>query len=109
VIAAPIVGENSIGMRLAFRSFQEDPSPGYDLREHLGRLRFFDLDQIRRIFAIMADVVVLTLSPIQQSDFWRVEMTWPGHSPRYFGWFVSQSDAERWIEEHRWLTTPKSP
>jgi hypothetical protein len=52
----------------------------------------------------MADVIVLTLSPIQQSGFWRVEMAWPGHSPRYFGWFVSQSDAERWIEEHRWLT-----
>jgi hypothetical protein len=59
-----------------------------------------------RIFGIMDDV--LTLSPIQQSGFWRVEMAWPGHSPRYFGWFVSQLDAERWIEEHRWLTTPKS-
>jgi hypothetical protein len=48
---------------------------------------------------------VLTLSPIQQSGFWRVKMAWPGNSPRHFGWFVSQSDAERWIQEHRWLTT----
>jgi hypothetical protein len=66
----------------------------------------------------MGDVGVLTLRPIQQSGYWRVKMAWPGQSPRYFGWFVSQSDAEKWIEEHRWLTaqnredhekTPKTP
>ena len=53
----------------------------------------------------MGDVGTVLLKPIEQSDYWRVEMLWPGHSPRYFGWFASQSDAERWIEEHRWLTT----
>jgi hypothetical protein len=47
----------------------------------------------------------MVLRPIEQSGYWRVEMMWPGNSPRYFGWFASQSDAESWIEEHRWLTT----
>jgi len=41
----------------------------------------------------------MVLRPIEQSGYWRVEMMWPGNSPRYFGWFASQSDAERWIEE----------
>ncbi len=49
----------------------------------------------------MGDVGNMVLRPIEQSGYWRVEMMWPGNSPRYFGWFASQSDAERWIEEHR--------
>jgi hypothetical protein len=53
----------------------------------------------------MGNVGSMVLRPIQQSGYWRVEMMWPGNSPRHFGWFVSQSDAERWIDEHRWLTT----
>ena len=50
---------------------------------------------------LMGDVGNMVLRPIEQSGYWRVEMMWPGNSPRYFGWFASQSDAERWIEEHR--------
>ena len=38
-----------------------------------------------------------------QRNQWRVEMAWPGHSPRYFGHFLSRTEAEKWIEEHRWL------
>jgi len=34
---------------------------------------------------------------------WRVKMTWPDQTTRYFGKFNSQADAERWIVEHRWL------
>jgi hypothetical protein len=37
-------------------------------------------------------------------------MTWPNKTPRFFGRFESEADAERWIEEHRWLTTqPQEP
>jgi hypothetical protein len=45
--------------------------------------------------------VVLTL--VRQRDHWRVKMTW-WKKTRYFGQFNSQSEAEKWIEEHRWLT-----
>jgi len=38
-----------------------------------------------------------------QRNQWRVEMAWPGHSPRYVGHFLSRTEAEKWIEEHRWL------
>ncbi len=31
-------------------------------------------------------------------------MTWPQSPPRYFGKFDSETAAERWIAEHRWLT-----
>jgi hypothetical protein len=30
-------------------------------------------------------------------------MAWPGHNPRYFGQFYSRTEAEKWIDEHRWL------
>jgi hypothetical protein len=31
-------------------------------------------------------------------------MTWLDHRPRYFGAFLSRAEAEKWIEEHHWLT-----
>jgi hypothetical protein len=31
---------------------------------------------------LMGDVGILTLRPIRQSGYWRVEMAWPEHSPR---------------------------
>jgi len=45
----------------------------------------------------------IVLKPIVQRNHWRVEMAWPGHNPRYFGHFLSRTEAEKWIEEHRWL------
>jgi hypothetical protein len=39
-----------------------------------------------------------------QRNYWRVEMTWPHHKARYFGTFRSRVEAEKWIEEHHWLT-----
>ena len=44
------------------------------------------------------------LTPFGQSGYWRVEIAWPDATPRYFGKFQSQSEAEKWIEQHRWLT-----
>jgi len=46
----------------------------------------------------------LTLSPIVQSDHWRVEFSWPNRPSRYFGKFETKQDAEKWISEHRWMT-----
>jgi hypothetical protein len=31
-------------------------------------------------------------------------MVWPDSNPRFFGKFNSQTDAEKWIAEHQWLT-----
>jgi hypothetical protein len=44
------------------------------------------------------------LKPVKQRSYWRVEMTWQQRSPRYFGKFDTQEEAEKWIAEHRWLT-----
>jgi hypothetical protein len=48
------------------------------------------------------------LKPIRQGDYWRVEIAWPGQT-RLFGKFRSQADAEKWIEDHRWLTKRQEP
>jgi hypothetical protein len=47
---------------------------------------------------------VVTLTAIQGWDCWRVKMAWPDHTPRFFGKFDSQAQAEKWIAEHQWLT-----
>jgi hypothetical protein len=47
------------------------------------------------------------LLPIRQGDDWRVKIAWPHAIPRYFGKFNSQAEAEKWIEDHRWLTTQR--
>jgi hypothetical protein len=44
------------------------------------------------------------LSPVRQWGYWRVKIAWPKHTPRYFGKFNSQVEAEEWITQHRWLT-----
>jgi hypothetical protein len=44
------------------------------------------------------------LSPVRQWGYWRVKIAWPNATPRYFGKFNSQAEAERWIARHRWLT-----
>jgi hypothetical protein len=52
----------------------------------------------------------VVLTPIKQSGYWRVRMTWPDKkiSSRYFGKFKSEANAKKWIEEHRWLTPERS-
>jgi hypothetical protein len=32
----------------------------------------------------------VTLRPIMQRNYWRVEITWPDHRPRHFGKFRSR-------------------
>jgi len=50
----------------------------------------------------------VVLTPFSQSGYWRVEIAWPDMTPRYFGKFQSQAEAEKWIEEHRWLSEQTS-
>ena len=45
----------------------------------------------------------MVLRPVAERNHWRVEMAWPGHKRHYFGHFHSRTEAEKWIEEHRWL------
>ncbi|MFY9840993.1 MAG: hypothetical protein WAK55_31885 [Xanthobacteraceae bacterium] len=46
-----------------------------------------------------------TLKPVARKGYWRVEMAWPDNKHlHFFGKFLSQAEAEKWIEEHRWLT-----
>jgi hypothetical protein len=33
-----------------------------------------------------------------------VKIAWPNKTPRYFGKFPSQAEAEKWIANHHWLT-----
>lgn len=44
------------------------------------------------------------LTPVALKGFWRVKMTWPNKSVHFFGKFLSRAEAEKWIEQHRWLT-----
>ncbi len=43
------------------------------------------------------------LKAVRQEDYWRVEIAWPDRKC-LFGKFRSQADAEKWIEDYRWLT-----
>jgi hypothetical protein len=44
-----------------------------------------------------------TLKPVAQKGYWRVKMTW-SDKHHFFGKFLSQAEAEKWIEQHHWLT-----
>jgi hypothetical protein len=62
------------------------------------------------LFGLMGDVSSVAFKPIWQSGSWRVEIRWPNQTPRYFGKFTSRTEAEKWIEEHHWLTKqPQEP
>lgn len=50
--------------------------------------------------------VVLTV--IVESGYWRVQLAWPSHPRRYFGKFHSRAEAQKWIEQHRWLTEQRN-
>ena len=43
------------------------------------------------------------LTPIALKGYWRVKMTWPNKTLHFFGKFLSRAEAEKWIEQHRWL------
>ena len=45
----------------------------------------------------------VTLTPIALKGYWRVKMTWPNKNLHFFGKFLSRAEAEKWIEQHRWL------
>jgi hypothetical protein len=44
------------------------------------------------------------LTSVQEDDLWRVQITWPNGTTKYFGKFRSELEAEGWIGRHRWLT-----
>jgi hypothetical protein len=43
------------------------------------------------------------LIPVQQGEFWRVQIIWPNGAVHYFGNYRSRGDALIWIAEHAWL------
>jgi hypothetical protein len=45
-----------------------------------------------------------TFKTVREFDCWRVKIAWPRTSPRYFGHFKSEQEAEKWIAEHHWMT-----
>ena len=53
-------------------------------------------------FAIMAKAPTV-LIPLQQGEFWRVQIIWPNGAVHYFGNYGSRGDALNWIAEHAWL------
>jgi len=59
----------------------------------------------RRIIGVTGGFVnSAVLKPVARKGYWRVEMAWPNKNLHFFGKFLSQAEAEKWIEQHRWLT-----
>jgi hypothetical protein len=56
----------------------------------------------RRIIRLTGDFVSATLKPVAHKGYWRVKLAWPDRH-HFFGKFLSKAEAEKWIEEHRWL------
>jgi hypothetical protein len=46
----------------------------------------------------------VVLTPVAEADHWRVKIAWPGKTPHYFGRFQTKAEAEKWIEQHHWMT-----
>ncbi len=44
------------------------------------------------------------LSAVKKGSRWRAEIAWPNGSKSYVGWFDLESDANKWIDDHHWLT-----
>jgi hypothetical protein len=55
----------------------------------------------RRIIRVTGDFLSATLKPVAHKGYWRVKLAWPNRH-HFFGKFLSLAD--KWIEEHRWLT-----
>jgi hypothetical protein len=43
-----------------------------------------------------------TLEPVARKGYWRVKMAWSNRQ-HFFGKFLSQAEAEKWIDQHRWM------
>jgi hypothetical protein len=43
------------------------------------------------------------LTPVTEEGYWRVKIAWPNSTPRFFGRFDTQTEAEKWITDHRWM------
>ena len=41
---------------------------------------------------------------MQAEGVWRVQITWTNGSKHRVGKFGTKQEAEKWIEDHRWLT-----
>jgi hypothetical protein len=48
----------------------------------------------------MGNIRMAELKAIMRGDRWRIQMSWPGYNPRFFGDFDSEAEAERWIKQH---------
>ncbi len=44
------------------------------------------------------------MAPIEQAGCWRVRIIWTNGQVNRFGRFDSKEAAQRWINEHWWLT-----
>jgi len=44
------------------------------------------------------------LTAVARLGYWSVKIAWPNKPLHFFGKFLSQAEAETWIEQHRWLT-----
>jgi hypothetical protein len=60
----------------------------------------------QRIIGVTGDFVdSAVLKPVARKGYWRVETAWPNNRHlHFFGKFLSKAEAEKWIEQHRWLT-----
>jgi hypothetical protein len=43
------------------------------------------------------------LIAVARLGYWRVKLAWPNKHPHFFGRFDTKAEAEKWIEQHRWL------
>jgi hypothetical protein len=69
-------------------------------------LSFFMLAEHTRVMGDQRAV----LSPVQESDIWRVQIIWPNGKTDYVGEFSSEGDATEWMDRHAWwLTEPENP
>jgi hypothetical protein len=50
---------------------------------------------------------LVALTPVTRSGYWRVELKWPNRPPHYYRKFLSRTEAEKWIAQHRWLNIRK--
>jgi hypothetical protein len=46
----------------------------------------------------------VVLKPVAEAGLWRVKIAWPNKTPHYFGKFQTKKEAEKWIEQHHWMT-----
>jgi hypothetical protein len=45
------------------------------------------------------------LIAVERNGHWTVCIIWSNGKKAYFGKYDSEREAERWIEQHKWMTT----